>query len=403
MEKALSVKLDLDADSEQGFPGVVCRKCCHAVITFLDFAKSVDSGMAKLAGIVADRSRALQPASDLTFVADLDAAVAKDGTADTADVEIKHEPVESVKSQLKIKKAEEINSVIDDSTSEDERVTKPSLSESEPSSESGENLNELEGLQAEPEKPDENHELIEDEDGVETESTQQDFDPLTFEEASKDENLQDEDDEDVFDEELEIDEGSDPLTAVEGLHKEPAVPNEDNVNDNMNDVVHEDILSESSRSAAPEATSEDRRSPADFPVTSETSLTPATAESQIEIAASYSAVVTESGANANYAAEVSSSSLAKDYYSEGGDFRPMADYSASSSAMNSSEGYPMAATDYYDPTAANFDASGFSQETGYEQYGMHGQAYYSTAEPAADKVDPGLNGEAHFLMDATQQ
>ena len=43
---------------EEGFPDLICRKCCHIISTFHTYKKTVDDGMARLSHEVAKRNNA---------------------------------------------------------------------------------------------------------------------------------------------------------------------------------------------------------------------------------------------------------------------------------------------------------------------------------------------------------
>lgn len=46
--RVLNLTIDLEADAAEGYPGVICRKCCNLVETFFHYKKSVTEGQASL-------------------------------------------------------------------------------------------------------------------------------------------------------------------------------------------------------------------------------------------------------------------------------------------------------------------------------------------------------------------
>ena len=48
IDATLAIKIDVEKDREDGYPDLICRKCCHIITTFHTYKKTVDDGMASL-------------------------------------------------------------------------------------------------------------------------------------------------------------------------------------------------------------------------------------------------------------------------------------------------------------------------------------------------------------------
>ena len=48
IDSTLAIKIDSEKDREDGYPDLICRKCCHVISTFHTYKKTVDDGMARL-------------------------------------------------------------------------------------------------------------------------------------------------------------------------------------------------------------------------------------------------------------------------------------------------------------------------------------------------------------------
>ena len=49
-------KISCDLIREDGYPDLICRKCCHIISTFHTYKKTVDDGMARLSQEVAKQN-----------------------------------------------------------------------------------------------------------------------------------------------------------------------------------------------------------------------------------------------------------------------------------------------------------------------------------------------------------
>ena len=58
IDSTLAIKVNVDKDREEGYPDLICRKCCHIISTFHTYKKTVDDGMARLSQEVAKRNSA---------------------------------------------------------------------------------------------------------------------------------------------------------------------------------------------------------------------------------------------------------------------------------------------------------------------------------------------------------
>ncbi len=54
--RTLGISIDVERDSREGYPNLICRKCCHTLSTFSAFKKVVEDGMGHLKAIIGKKS-----------------------------------------------------------------------------------------------------------------------------------------------------------------------------------------------------------------------------------------------------------------------------------------------------------------------------------------------------------
>jgi hypothetical protein len=74
IDSTLAIKINLELDVKEGYPNLICRKCCHIISSFHTYKKSVDDGMVRLSQIITRKNAFNSAAASTPVPAAEDAA-----------------------------------------------------------------------------------------------------------------------------------------------------------------------------------------------------------------------------------------------------------------------------------------------------------------------------------------